>query len=72
MSSKRHPTTEWMHPDKVSVEEFISTIKGDADSFAANMNHLKNIPEEMYPEGWIELYAKWLDMRRYEGVRDEL
>jgi len=60
----RNDITELYHPDKVTVEEFVRIItnEGALKAFVANMNNLDKLPEEQYPEEWIETFAAWMEM----------
>jgi hypothetical protein len=68
--SKRHPVTEWRHLSKLTVEQFTSLIIAGTPNFSANMNNLEDIycmAGEMYPEEWMEIFAKWLELYGVEN-----
>ena len=62
----RNPITVMSFPEKFTVEEFIEEITDPEinQSFINNMNNLEQIPEERYPEDWIQTYAAWMEMNK--------
>jgi hypothetical protein len=62
MSEGRQVMTSIYHPDKVGVEKFITMIsnKKTNEDFMNNMNDLDL--EDTYPEVWMELYTRWMEL----------
>jgi hypothetical protein len=58
----REMMTSIYHPNRISVEDFILMISNmkTNKSFMENMKALDL--EDTYPEVWMELYTKWMEL----------
>lgn len=57
-------STQWYHPDKLSLEEFVNEIRNNIGVFEINIKRYvgNTIEEKMWAEDWMEVFAGWMEM----------
>lgn len=65
----RKETTGNFHPNEMTLDEFVSFVKENADVFHSNMNRLTSqSTQAKFVEQWFEQYLSWCEVEQEDEL----
>jgi len=65
----RKETTEHFYPNKMTLGEFITSVKEDIHIFHLNMNKMPSqATDEKFIEQWYEQYLSWCEVEQEDEL----